>query len=88
MILHLAEVIQDEMRERGWDLDRLVMEMGPHYSAEEWGICKLSWELFLEVQEPNILLGEVMAQQLADAFGVSPEFFINLHEEWRRKVQG
>jgi hypothetical protein len=59
------------------------MEMGPHFSAHEWGICKLSWEMFFAVRDPHVVLGATMAEQLEDAFGVDREFFNNLHEAWR-----
>ena len=82
--LHLAELIEDEMAERGWTMTDLVMNMGPFYDEREWGICMLAWELFFSVRTPDVILGEVMAKQLSDAFDVSPEFFNNLHENWRK----
>lgn len=83
---HLADVLLMEMDERGWSIVDLVMNMGPHYSEEEWGVCQLSWEMFFAVREPYVLLGDVMAEQLACAFGVSKQFFINFHEAWRMSV--
>lgn len=85
-MIHLAELIEDEMTERGWTLDDLVMNMGPHYTPEAWGICHLSWEMFFTVREPCVVLGEPMAQQLSEAFDMSPAFFTNFHEAWRRAV--
>lgn len=84
--VHLADIVQDEMRERGWSLDTLVMNMGPFFTEQDWGVCKLSWEMFFAIREPYVVLGDTMAQQLADAFDVSPEFFTNLHEGWRKSV--
>lgn len=83
--VHLADVIQEEMGERGWTLDELVMHMGPHFTPEEWVVCKLSWEMFFAVRERWVILGDVMAQQLSDAFDVSPEFFNRIHEQWRKQ---
>jgi plasmid maintenance system antidote protein VapI len=85
-VQHLAEIIEEEMRERGWTITDLVMNMGPFADEREWGICQLSWEMFLEVREPCVVLGDVMAQQLADAFDVDPQFFTNLHEVWRKSA--
>lgn len=82
-MMHLAELIEEEMAERKWSLDDLVMNMGPHFTVNDWNVCKLSWEMFLTVREPNVLLGEVMAEQLGDAFDISPKFFTNFHEMWR-----
>lgn len=81
---HLADLIQEEMAERKWSLDDLVMWMGPHFSEEEWGVCKLSWEIFFAVREANVILGDEMAQQLSTAFGITPSFFTNFHEAWRK----
>ena len=83
---HLADVILEEMKERGWSITKLVMNMGPHFTAEDWDVCQLSWEMFFAVRDPYVLLGNVMAEQLADAFGMSPKFFINFHEAWRKSV--
>ena len=81
---HLADLIKEEIAERKWSITDLVMNMGPHYSEKDWDVCQLSWEMFLEVREPYIVLGDVMAQQLADAFDVDPQFFVNYHEAWRK----
>lgn len=83
-VFHLADLIKEEMAERGWTITDLVVHMGLHFSEKDWGICQLSWEMFLEVREPYIVLGDVMAQQLADAFDGSPQFFTNYHESWRK----
>jgi plasmid maintenance system antidote protein VapI len=80
---HLAELIEEEMTERGWKIGDLVMNMGPHFTELDWNVCQLSWEMFMAVREPNILLGDRMAEQLSDAFDVSPKFFTNFHEMWR-----
>ena len=85
--VHLAEIIQDEMKERGWSMTDLVMNMGPFFTERDWGICQLSWEFFFSAREPYVVLGDTMAKQLATAFDVSPEFFTNLHEGWRKAVQ-
>lgn len=83
-LIHLTEVLEEEMKERGWGMQELIMNMGPFYSEKEWAIAELSWELFFEVRDKNVVLGEKMAQQLADAFDISPRFFIDFHENWRK----
>lgn len=82
---HLAEIIEDEMNERGWTITDLVMNMGPHYSECDWGICQLSWELFLSVRTPDVVLGDEMADQLETAFDAPAAFFTELHEAWRKE---
>jgi plasmid maintenance system antidote protein VapI len=83
---HLAELIEEEMAERGWTITDLVMNMGPHFSQEEWEICQLSWDLFIAVREPYVILGNEMAEQLSTAFGVSAKFFTSFHENWRKST--
>lgn len=82
--LHLAEIIEDEMRERKWKLADLIKKMGPFPNKESYGICHLSWEMFLAVRRPDVMLGDVMAEQLAKAFGVDATFLTRLHEDWRK----
>ncbi len=84
--VHLAEIIQDEMKERGWILGDIIWRMGPHSSVKDHDICKLSWEFFFNVRTPDVVLGDVMANQLATAFGCSAQFFTNFHENWRKAV--
>lgn len=82
-MMHLAELLEEEMCEREWSMYDLVMNMGPHWSKREWDVCQLSWELFMNVRKPNVLLGEAMAEQLSVAFGINHKFFLNFHEAWR-----
>lgn len=77
---HLAEILQEEMDERGWTKDDLALRMGPTH--DDFGINRLALDLFMEVRKPNVILG-AMDVQFAIAFGVSKEFFNNLHEAWR-----
>jgi len=86
-MLHLADIIEEEMKERGWSITDLVMHMGPHFTEKDWGITQLSWEMFFAVRDPDIALGEVMAEQLEAAFDVDRAFFVNLHEAWRKSMK-
>lgn len=84
---HLAELIEEEMRERNWDITDLVMNMGLHEDEKTWAVCQLSFEMFLALRDnPNVVLGEHMAQQLGDAFDVTPSFFTNYHDMWRKNA--
>lgn len=82
--LHLAEIIEDEMRERKWTLTDLVNHMGPFADKHAYGVTHLAWEFFLNVRQPDIILGDKMARELATAFNVDAAFFTNLHENWRK----
>ena len=80
---HLAEHIQEELEARGWSLDDLAFRMCG-IDPKEWAVTRLAIEMFMEVREANMGLGDNMAQQLSKAFGPSPEFFLNMHEAWRK----
>ncbi len=80
---HLAEYLEEEMAARGWSLDDLAFRMCG-IDPKEWAITRGSLEMFMALRETNIILGEPMAKQLGNAFGVSPEFLNNLHEAWRK----
>lgn len=84
---HLADLIEEEMLERNWDITDLVMNMGPHADEKDWAVCQLSFEMFLTLRDnPNVILGEHMARQLGDAFDITPSFFTSYHEMWRREA--
>jgi hypothetical protein len=61
--------------------------MGPFPTPRDWGICKLSWEMFSAVRDPSVLLGDVMAAQLSRAFRIDPMFYTNFHEAWRARAK-
>ncbi len=82
-LLHLADVLAEEMQERGWSHLELAKRMDPEADAQQWGINAMALELFLEVRCPNIILGK-MADQFALAFGLDRQFFEAIHEQWRR----
>ena len=78
--VHPSVFIQDELDERGWSRDDLAIRMGG-----EFGMNRLALDMYFEVGpgEPDLLLGEETALQLARAFDVSPQFFLRLHDAWR-----
>ena len=78
-VFHPSVYIKDELEARGWTLDMLAMRMGP-----EFGINRLSLDFYFEFgpTEPNMRIGEVSAKALGRAFGVSPQFFLNMEKEW------
>lgn len=79
-VFHLADYLQEEMDARGWTLDDVAVRM----TARQLCINKLALELFFAVREKNVVLGN-MGNDLAEAFGVSPEFLNNMHEAWRKQ---
>lgn len=76
---HPSVFIKDELEARGWTLDMLAMRMGP-----EFGIHRLALDFYLELgpSEPTIRIGKESAEAFGRAFGVSPQFFLNLERAW------
>lgn len=81
---HPAEYIEEELKERGWSVHDLVFRMRRYESESDWGRECLAVEMYLTVREPGVLLDWKMAIGFGEAFGVSPQMFINLHEAWRQ----
>jgi plasmid maintenance system antidote protein VapI len=79
---HPADIIQDEMKERGWDLNAMVdaMEIA---DERDRNIARLAFEGYFTVRAANIILGERMAEMLGIAFGAPSQFWLDLHEQWR-----
>ncbi len=78
-VTHPSVFIQDELDARGWSLDRLAIEMG-----DDAGVNRLALDLYMEVgrTDRNLRIGQFSSKQLGKAFGVSPEFFLNLEKQW------
>ncbi len=79
--VHLADVIEEEMAARRWDLDDVAGRM-----SGDCGINRLALEFFLSVRDKDVLLGE-QAEQFAEAFGVGPMFFTAIHENWCQEMR-
>jgi plasmid maintenance system antidote protein VapI len=88
LLTHPSEFIQDELDERGWTLRDLVFRMRRYENEKEWAVNLLAWEMYMTVQDKDLLLGEEMSRDIGRAFGVSPYFFNNLHENWRKDQPG
>lgn len=82
--IHPSEFIREEMEARGWSMDMLAMRMSP-----EFGITRLSLDMYFAIgpTEPNLRIGEKSARGLARAFGVSPDYFLNIEAAWLKGVQ-
>lgn len=75
-VFHPSEFIQDELDARGWTLWDLAFRMGPDAPLEKLGLD------FYFLCDPGIRLGDDGAAALGRAFGVSPEYFLNLERMW------
>jgi len=81
--MHIAELIEDELRERGWDRDDLAAKMDPHATPQDWAITRCALDFLMEVRCPNLLIDNKSSEQLGRAFDVDSRFFQNFHNLWR-----
>ena len=84
--LHPSTFITEEMRERGWSIDRLAIAMGSDDADFMRGVAvnTLALDLYLTIGPSNrdIRLGTTTPAQLAVAFGTSVELWLNLEKVW------
>jgi plasmid maintenance system antidote protein VapI len=80
---HPSHFIAEELKARGWSVNRLAVAMG----GDSWNLNRFALDLYFTVgpTNPECRLG-AMADDLADAFGVPPEFFHNMEAAWLRYV--
>ncbi len=76
----VGEFVRDEMEARGWTVADVVRHMGPAWDNL---IGELSIKLLIEVDDPEIPLGDGLASGLANAFGTSADYWLNLDRAWR-----
>lgn len=80
----LKDCISEELAARGWDLDRLAVEMGRY----DIGVNRLTLDMIMKCgDDAGLLLGEAAATRLGHAFGVSAEFFLNLDKARRDELR-
>lgn len=77
--LHISEFIQDELDARGWSEHDLAVRMDGDPSMN-----LLTVQMLMAVTDHRMLLDDETANGLSAAFGISPEYWIKLHEDWRR----
>lgn len=77
----LAEFLCDEMQERGWKTEDVAVRMKTPSGAAMDLFCL---DLVMAVQDDGLILDDELFSGIARAFDVSPEFFRNLHETWKR----
>lgn len=90
MSAHPSVFIADEMTARGWTSQEVARRMG-RASAREHAIRHLAIEMYLAIGEeespsPNCRIGREMADDLARAFGLSADLFLNLERLWLESV--
>lgn len=84
--LHPSTFIVEEMKARGWTVDRLAIAMGSDNADFMAGVAinNLALDMYITVgpDHRDVRLGPTMTTQLAVAFGTSVEFWSNLEKAW------
>ena len=83
VLSHPSVLILKELKERGWSLHDFVFRMHRYKSEKEWQINCLATEMYLTVHDPDIILSDEMAADFSRALGISKDFFLNLHKQWK-----
>ena len=73
---HLADLLEEELKERGWSEEDAALEMGMDY-----GHKLMAFEMFLATRDRHVVL-RAQGDDFARAFGVQREFFDAVHARW------
>lgn len=82
-VFPLAEMLADEMIERGWQTEDVALAMGPQ-TEEQFAKDLLAVNLLMCVQKDKLLIGDRLFAGLAKAFGVDEQYLRNLDQAWRQ----
>ena len=81
-IPHPSNFIAEELIARRWDAETLALKMA--LIGDDYGTNRLMVD-FYEIVGPektNMRMGPVMSYRLAEVFGVSQQFLLNLERAW------
>ena len=77
----LAAYLGEEMAARGWTTLDVAMRMGGR-GKDEVAFDLLCLDMLMCVHKDGLILGDMPAK-LSRAFGISPEYFVDLDAVWR-----
>lgn len=78
-VFPLGQYIGDEMEAREWNSMNVALRMG---SEEDYSKNALIVEFILAAPDEKLIIDDRTFADLSRAFGVSPQFFKNLHTSW------
>ncbi len=80
-----AALIEEEIAERGWSLDRLAVELGGASSRDRI-VDRFGIEMLLACRkERYVRIGEQTAEKFSRAFGTGTQFWLNLDAQWAKE---
>ena len=83
-VFPVGEFIRDELHARRWRVRDLALRMGGDVDVNH---CTL--DFLMLAPRPGYPLGTEMAGKLAQAFGTTPELWLNLDaawQSWKREI--
>lgn len=78
----LAELLSDELVERGWTTDDVALRMGG--DENQFIRDLLGINLIMCVHRDGLLIGDHLFDGLTKVFDVDPMFFRNIDTAWRK----
>lgn len=85
-LIHPAQLIAEELAERGWKIYDVMLNSGPYDDKEHWDRTELALDLYMASAirtDVDILMDDTVADAFGAAFGIEPKFFWALHDNWR-----
>ena len=80
-VFHMAEFLCEEILARGWTTADVAKRMKTSRSPE---VDTLIIDMLICVHKDGLLMDDETCDGLGRAFDVSPEYFRNLDNEWRK----
>jgi hypothetical protein len=78
-VFSLSEYLCEEILARDWTTDDVAVRMGGDPAIDLFVV-----DTIISVPEEQLIINDDTFKGLARAFGVSEEFFRNIHAEWNR----
>lgn len=75
------EYLADEIEARGWTVEEMAVRMGGDASIN---LCAIE---LIRLEDPNIFLGQEMAEGIAKAFGTSADLWLRLDKTCRKSME-
>lgn len=85
-VFSLAEMLCDEMQERGWQTEDVAFRMGGTF--DDFIKNLLAIDLLMCVQKDKLLVGDRLFNALGAAFNIDHRTLRNLDAAWRRAPPG
>lgn len=81
---HPSVFIAEELAARGWSVADLLARM----NDRDWTVNAIAFDFYFSIgpDTPELRIGDVMAEQIAQALDVSPGLLLNLERQWLQEM--